>query len=86
MILGYPWYDFEGAGAEALLGGQSLTHLRELDLSHHFLGHAMMPRIWTELEPAGVRVNLIGKQEPEDYGDMPYMGDDEDGRYIAVAE
>lgn len=40
-------------GAEALLHGQPLTHLEELDLSHHFLSHDMMLRIWTSLEPRG---------------------------------
>jgi hypothetical protein len=72
-------------GAEALLHGQPLTHLRELDLSHHFLSHDMMLRIWTSLEPAGVRVHLYGSQEAEE----PYDWDDDDeddGRYIAVAE
>ncbi|MER8153848.1 STM4015 family protein [Streptomyces sp. NPDC094472] len=75
------------AGAEALLHGQPLTHLDELDLSHHFLSDAMMLRIWTALEPAGVRVNLYGRQEEEDDGwgdaDEEYEGS---GRYIAVAE
>ncbi|MFJ5227746.1 STM4015 family protein [Streptomyces sp. NPDC088400] len=72
-------------GAEALLNGQPLTHLTELDLSHHFLSHDMMLRIWTSLEPAGVRVNLYGRNDEEE----PYDWDDEDdhdGRYIAVAE
>ncbi|AEM82087.1 hypothetical protein Strvi_2363 [Streptomyces violaceusniger Tu 4113] len=75
------------AGAEALLHGQPLTHLHELDLSHHFLSDAMMLRIWTALEPAGVRVNLYGRQEEEDDGwgdaDEEHEGS---GRYIAVAE
>ncbi|MFE3142437.1 STM4015 family protein [Streptomyces scopuliridis] len=73
-------------GAEALLHGQPLTHLKELDLSHHFLSHDMMLRIWTSLEPAGVRVNLYGRNEPEDdrWGDDDESGDG--GRYIAVAE
>ncbi|GLV74245.1 hypothetical protein Shyhy02_22470 [Streptomyces hygroscopicus subsp. hygroscopicus] len=74
-------------GAEALLHGQPLTHLAELDLSHHFLSEEMMLRIWTALEPAGVRVNLIGKQERDE---EEWEDDDEedgaDGRYIAVAE
>ncbi|MFE9723595.1 STM4015 family protein [Streptomyces sp. NPDC005794] len=67
-------------GAEALLAGQSLAHLRELDLSHHFLSRDMMLRIWTELEPQGVRVNLDGRQEEDT--DV----DDETRRYVAVAE
>lgn len=37
-------------GVEALLQGQPLTHLRELDLSFHFIGDEMMLRIWTALE------------------------------------
>lgn len=67
-------------GAEALLQGQPLTHLRELDLSFHFISHEMMLRIWTALEPAGVRVDLTMKHQPEtdDW--------DEDGRYIAASE
>lgn len=68
------------AGVEALLQGQPLTHLRELDLSFHFISHEMMLRIWTALEPAGVRVDLTSKhqREPDDW--------DEDGRYIAASE
>ncbi|MFD4898492.1 STM4015 family protein [Streptomyces sp. NPDC058411] len=69
-------------GAEALLSGQPLSHLRELDLSHHYLSQDMMLRIWTELEPQGVRVNLTGRQE-EDADDG---WDEESGRYIAVSE
>nr|WP_241671837.1 STM4015 family protein [Streptomyces sp. IB2014 016-6] len=67
-------------GVEALLQGQPLTHLRELDLSFHFISHEMMLRIWTALEPAGVRVDLTMKHhpEPDDW--------DEDGRYIAASE
>ncbi|MFD3481535.1 STM4015 family protein [Streptomyces sp. NPDC058665] len=67
-------------GVEALLQGQPLTHLRELDLSHHFISDEMMLRIWTALEPAGVRVDLTAKHERE-------VDDwDEDGRYIAASE
>lgn len=74
---------FGDEGAEALLGGQPLTHLRELDLSHHFLSREMMLRLWTGLEPHGVRVNLTDRQEEED--DDPDWAE-EPGRYIAVAE
>ncbi|MFJ8920151.1 STM4015 family protein [Streptomyces sp. NPDC102415] len=70
-------------GAEALLSGQPLSHLRELDLSHHYLSQDMMLRIWTELEPQGVRVNLTGRQEEEDEDDD---WAEESGRYIAVSE
>ncbi|MFE9686579.1 STM4015 family protein [Streptomyces sp. NPDC006285] len=64
-------------GAQALLDGQSLTHLRFLDLHHHYLSDAMMLRVWDAFEPLGVRVDLSGQQKDE--------GDD-DNRYVAVAE
>ncbi|XRQ13307.1 STM4015 family protein [Actinomadura welshii] len=51
-------------GAEALLSGQPLTHLRELDLHHHFLSDAMMERIRAALP--GVQVDLSGQEVPED--------------------
>ncbi|MEE1798182.1 STM4015 family protein [Streptomyces sp. NPDC101062] len=70
-------------GAEALLHGQPLTHLELLDLSHHFLSRDMMLRLWTTLEPAGVRVHLRGRQDEDD--DLREFGE-ESGRYIAVAE
>lgn len=64
-------------GAEALLAGQPLTHLKELDLHHHYLSDAMMLRVWTALEPAGVPVNLTGQEKP-DY-------DGYGNRYVSVA-
>ncbi|WP_406148979.1 STM4015 family protein [Streptomyces sp. NBC_01012] len=75
-------------GAEALLSGQSLSHLRELDLSHHYLSQDMMLRIWTELEPQGVRVNLTDRQEEDEYEDDEYDEDLDEwaGRYVAVSE
>ncbi|TDC53045.1 leucine-rich repeat domain-containing protein [Actinomadura sp. KC345] len=51
-------------GAEALLSGQPLTHLRELDLHHHFLSEAMMERVRAALP--GVEVDLSGQEEPDD--------------------
>jgi hypothetical protein len=64
-------------GAAALLSGQPLTHLRKLDLHHHFLTAEMMQRLQDELEPAGVEVDLsdanLNARRPED-------------RFIAVAE
>ncbi|SEH03627.1 Leucine Rich repeat-containing protein [Nonomuraea solani] len=36
-------------GAEALLTGQPLTHLRKLDLHHHFLSQATQTRLLNEL-------------------------------------
>ncbi|MFJ4616826.1 STM4015 family protein [Streptomyces sp. NPDC088812] len=63
-------------GAEALLGGQPLTHLQELDLHHHYLSEAMTLRLRESLEPYGVRVNLDGREEEED----------EDMRFVAAGE
>ncbi|MEU6708905.1 STM4015 family protein [Streptomyces wuyuanensis] len=66
-------------GAAALLEGQPLTHLRKLDLHHHFVSGPMAERIRGSLEPSGVSVDLDDEQEPWD--------DDEDnGRFTAVAE
>ncbi|OPG12075.1 STM4015 family protein [Microbispora sp. GKU 823] len=66
------------AGAEALLGGQPLTHLHTLDLHHHFLTDAMAARV-TEALP-GVEVDLSEQEEAED------DGDGEVWRYVAVSE
>jgi hypothetical protein len=65
-------------GAAALLAGQPLTHLRELDLSHHFLTEPMMRRLTDELGAAGVRVNVADQLVPDGWQDG--------GRYVAVAE
>jgi hypothetical protein len=61
-------------GAEALLSGQPLTHLRELDLRHHFLTAPMVTRLREALPRAGL---LIDDAQ-----------DDHDGewRYVAVSE
>ncbi|MFG2088296.1 MULTISPECIES: STM4015 family protein [unclassified Spirillospora] len=55
-------------GAEALLSGQPLTHLRKLDLHHHYLSDAMMERVRTTL--SGVEVDLNEQEEPD--GDWFY--------------
>ena len=55
-------------GAEALLGGQPLTHLRKLDLHHNFLSEAMRERILATLGPAGVKVDLSETEGREDRG------------------
>ncbi|MFD7132578.1 STM4015 family protein [Streptomyces sp. NPDC059894] len=68
-------------GAEALLSGQPLTHLRFLDLHHHYLGDDMMLRVWEALEPAGVRVDLSDRQDEEEEEE-----EDDGWRYTAVAE
>jgi hypothetical protein len=59
-------------GAEALLSGVSLTHLRRLNLRHHYLTEEMTERIRTTL--SGVDVNLDEQQDRDDY------------RFVAVAE
>ncbi len=63
-------------GATALLTGQPLTHLRKLDLHHHYLSEAVIERIHAELTAAGVQVDLDEGGDPED----------EEDRYVAVAE
>ncbi|WP_131738985.1 STM4015 family protein [Actinomadura roseirufa] len=60
-------------GAEALLSGQPLTHLRALDLHHHFLTDAMMERVKAALP--GVEVDLDDQETTDD-----------DWRYVAVSE
>ncbi|WP_026404958.1 STM4015 family protein [Actinomadura rifamycini] len=52
-------------GAEALLAGQPLTHLRKLDLHHHFLSEAMMERVRAALP--GVDVDLGDRQVADDF-------------------
>lgn len=64
-------------GAQALLAGQPLTHLDELDLDHHFMSAAWTGRIREALEPHGVRV----KAEP-----VHDIDEDDEWRYVAVSE
>jgi hypothetical protein len=61
------------AGAEALLSGQPLTHLRELDLDHHFLSEPMLARLRAALP----EVKVLG--EPEGRHDT---GE----RYVQISE
>ncbi|MFE4518521.1 STM4015 family protein [Kitasatospora sp. NPDC056783] len=63
-------------GATALLEGQPLTHLRSLDLHHHYLSEEIQQRLCEALP--GVALDL-----DEAEGDDP---DDEDDRYVSVAE
>jgi hypothetical protein len=63
-------------GATALLTGQPLTHLRRLDLHHHFLSDELAGRLRQQLTPAGVEVDL-SEQAP---------GEDDEDRYVAVGE
>ncbi|UGT62735.1 STM4015 family protein [Nocardia asteroides] len=64
-------------GVEALLGGQPLTHLRKLDLHHHFVGEPLADRLLAELTADGVEVDLSGR-EAADRG--------REDRYTAVSE
>ncbi|WP_307811695.1 STM4015 family protein [Planomonospora parontospora] len=64
------------AGAEALLTGQPLTHLRTLDLRHHYVSPSMAERLAGALPRTAV---LLGEaRKPYDF--------DPDGRYVAVSE
>jgi hypothetical protein len=68
-------------GAAALLGGQPLTHLKELDLHHNYLSEPLRQRIRETLEAAGVEVDL----DPDDAD----WDEDDDGtvhRYVSVGE
>ncbi len=65
-------------GAEALLTGQPLTHLRRLDLHHHFMGDAMIKRLRESLP--GVEVDLSEQEGGDDDGDGVVW------RYVAVSE
>ncbi|MFI2610411.1 STM4015 family protein [Kitasatospora sp. NPDC018619] len=60
-------------GATALLEGQPLTHLRSLDLHHHYLTEEMQQRLRQAL--GGVEVDLSEPGKPDDQW-----------RYVAVAE
>ncbi|MER5433715.1 STM4015 family protein [Streptomyces sp. NPDC002588] len=69
-------------GATALLGGQPLTHLKKLDLHHHYLTEPLQDRIRKTLETEGVEVDL-------DRGDAEEDTDEDDGtvwRFVAVGE
>lgn len=64
---------FGDEGAAALLAGQPLDHLRELDLGHHYLSAPMQSRL-RQAWPS-VRIGLADEQQEDGWG-----------RYIAVAE
>ncbi|MFE6188969.1 STM4015 family protein [Streptomyces sp. NPDC056465] len=66
------------AGAQALLGGQPLTHLSSLDLHHHYLSEPFVSRIRDLCAGAGVQVDLDGVDDLDLEDDEP--------RYVAVSE
>ncbi|WP_435833086.1 STM4015 family protein [Kitasatospora purpeofusca] len=61
-------------GATALLDGQPLTHLKSLDLHHHYLSEAMQERVREALP--GVDVDLSDAEEE----------DEDEWRYVEVSE
>ncbi|MFE6128602.1 STM4015 family protein [Streptomyces sp. NPDC056437] len=63
-------------GAEALLNGQPLSHLKKLDLHHHFISKPMADRLAGALGVDGVEVDLSEDESAEGRED----------RYTAVAE
>lgn len=65
------------AGVDALLAGQPLTHLRRLDLHHHYLGDQAAQRIVGRL--IGVQVDVSEPQEAEIFDGEVY-------RFTAVGE
>jgi hypothetical protein len=71
------------AGAEALLAGQPLTHLRALDLHHHYLSDAMADRLRQALAPNGVEVDLSERQKTVTHD---WDADQRERRYVAVSE
>ncbi|MFD8594093.1 STM4015 family protein [Kitasatospora sp. NPDC059646] len=60
-------------GAAALLEGQPLTHLKTLDLHHHYLTEGMQKRLRDALP--GVDIDLSDAEDPND-----------NWRYVAVSE
>ncbi|MEU1753609.1 STM4015 family protein [Micromonospora matsumotoense] len=68
---------FTDPGVEALLAGQPLTHLRRLDLHHHFLSPEVAQRLLDALP--GVEVDVSEPQEADEYDGTVY-------RFTAVGE
>ncbi|MEV0263426.1 STM4015 family protein [Streptomyces sp. NPDC050617] len=68
-------------GALALLEGQSLAHLKWLDLHHNYIGEEMGQRLRDALEPSGVELDLS-----DDDADEYEWEDGRIMRYTAVAE
>jgi hypothetical protein len=65
------------AGAEALIASDKLSHLKTLDLHHHYLTDQMMVKVAAaKIAPT---VNLDDQEEPDEY-------DGEVERYIFVSE
>jgi hypothetical protein len=65
-------------GAEALLSGQPLTHLVELDLRHHYLTAPMVARLRAALAPVKVLLIDTAREHHPDDGEYAW--------YVAVGE
>ncbi|MEU7561241.1 STM4015 family protein [Streptomyces eurythermus] len=68
-------------GASALLAGQPLTHLKKLDLHHHYITEPLLDRLRETLEPAGVELDL-----DRDDADEDVESDGTVWRYVSVGE
>jgi hypothetical protein len=67
-------------GAEMLLAGQPLTHLKTLDLHHHYLSEPMMERLRAALP--GVEVDLGAPQGAAEWDGSDWTT----SMYVALAE
>ena len=72
--------DLGDQGVAALLAGQPLTHLKKLDLHHHFISAPMEQRLREALP--GVEVDLGERLEAR----QPWRGEGAPRRFIAVTE
>lgn len=70
-------------GAAALLGGQPLGHLKELDLHHNYFSRAVVQQLRDRLAPSGVRLDLGGNEAEELLGDGRRR---RVHRYVAIGE
>jgi hypothetical protein len=58
------------AGAEALLAGQPLTHLKKFDLHFHFVEQEMADRVRAVFAGSGVELIMPDGEEPDIYDDQ----------------
>ncbi|WP_176611338.1 hypothetical protein [Actinomadura sp. WMMB 499] len=70
-------------GAEPLLSGQPLTHLRKLDLDGHYLSEAMQDRLETALPGVDLALAPSIDHTGEEF---PWEDAEDRGLYIAVQE
>jgi hypothetical protein len=65
-------------GAEALIVGQPLGHLKQLTIDHHFIPERLAERLRRTLSASGVAVELSAPERSDHW--------DRDGRYVEVSE